>query len=60
MKRSKLATVLGICLAVSMMASACASKKDEKGSKKNASGTSEVTELTEESGSELKETIPEV
>ena len=56
MKRSKLATVLGICLAVSMMASACASKKDEKGSKKNASGTSEVTELTEESGSELKET----
>lgn len=59
MKRSKFTTVLGACLAVSMMASACSSKKDGKSAndtKKTDSETSEITEVTDESETDPKET----
>ena len=59
MKRSKFTTVLGACLAVSMMASACSSKKDGKSAKdtkKAASKTSEITEVTDESETDPKKT----
>lgn len=63
MKRSKLVTVLGICLAVSMMASACTSKKDENKSKKtkrNDSETSDVEEKTKDTEPDRQETTAEL
>lgn len=59
MKKNKIATILGVCLAVSMMASACASKNEgteSKASKKVATGSSEVVEMTDDPESDPKET----
>ena len=63
MKRNKLVTVLGICLAVSMMASACTSKKDENKSKKtkrNDTETSDVEEKTKDTEPDRQETTAEL
>ncbi len=59
MKRSKLVTVLGICLAVSMMASACASKKEEKSSKSSKRSASKTTEAEDTDDSKNKPEVSE-
>lgn len=59
MKKNKLTTVLGVCLTVSMLASACSSKKEGTESeslKKTTGGSSEVVEMTDDSESDPKET----
>lgn len=59
MKKSKLVTVLGICLAVSMMASACASKKEEKSSKSSKRSASKTTEAEDTDDSKNKPEVSE-
>ncbi|MBR2750847.1 MAG: hypothetical protein IKD90_06930 [Clostridiales bacterium] len=59
MKKNKITTVLGVCLTVSMLASACASKKEGTESesfKKTTGGSSEVVEMTDDSKADSKET----